>query len=64
VVWTFWVQADGSSLILQLQFSILKIWTVPHITNVGESGGSAWVGYVDETGGRTVLTGGILAEHN
>lgn len=37
VVWTFGVGAHGSVPILQLQFSILKIWTAPHITNVGEA---------------------------
>jgi hypothetical protein len=38
VVWTFRVQADVPTIIPELQLVILKIWTIPHITNVGEAG--------------------------
>jgi hypothetical protein len=37
MVWTFQVQADVPTIILQLQLVILKVWTIPHITNVGEA---------------------------
>jgi hypothetical protein len=38
MVWTFQVQADVPTVILQLQFVILKVRTTPHITNVREAG--------------------------
>jgi hypothetical protein len=38
VVRTFKVQADVPIIIFELQFVILKVWTIPNIANVDESG--------------------------
>jgi hypothetical protein len=38
MVRAFWVQADVATFILELQFVIVKVRTIPHITNVGEAG--------------------------